>query len=67
MIKGPTRSSQRVPAAVASVVEGVLGVKIPHKRAVRLRAFATQFLLGTAGLALITFVCFQLGFGISLT
>jgi PAS domain S-box-containing protein len=32
-----------------------------------LRACATQFLLGIAGLAVITFVCFQLGFGIAPT
>jgi PAS domain S-box-containing protein len=33
----------------------------------RLRAVAAQFLLGSAGLALITFVCFWLGFGLART
>jgi PAS domain S-box-containing protein len=33
----------------------------------RLHPFAAQFLLGTAGLALITFVCFQVGFGLGRT
>jgi PAS domain S-box-containing protein len=37
------------------------------KRAPRLPAAAAQFLLGIAGLALITFVCFRLGFGVSRT
>ena len=36
-------------------------------RSRRLQAVAAQFLLGTAGLALITFVCFQLGFGLGRT
>jgi PAS domain S-box-containing protein len=36
-------------------------------RSRRLQAVAAQFLLGTAGLALITFVCLQLGFGLGRT
>ena len=50
-----------------SVVRGVLGMEITHKPRSRLRAIATQFLLGIAGLALITFVCFQVGFGLART
>ena len=46
-----------------SVVRGVLGMEIRRKRRPRLRSFTTQFLLGIAGLAVITFVCFQIGFG----
>ena len=42
-------------------------MEITHKRRPRLRAVAAQFLLGIAGLALITFVCFQLGFGLART
>jgi PAS domain S-box-containing protein len=42
-------------------------MKITHKRRLRLPAVATQFLLGIAGLAIATFLCFQLGFGISRT
>jgi PAS domain S-box-containing protein len=38
-------------------------MEITHNRRQRLHAAAAQFLLGIAGLALITFVCFQLGFG----
>ena len=56
-----------VPAAVVSVVRGVLGMEITHKPRTRLQAVAAQFLLGIAGLALITFVCFQLGFGLART
>ena len=56
----------RVPAAVASVVRGVPGMEIAL-RSRRLQAVAAQFLLGTAGLALITFVCLQLGFGLGRT
>ena len=55
----------RVPAAVVNMV--VLGMRITHKRRPRLLAAASQFLLGIAGLALITFVCFQLGFGVGRT
>jgi PAS domain S-box-containing protein len=50
-----------------SVVPGVLGMEMTHKRRPRLRAVAAQFLLGIAGLSLTTFVCFQLGFGLSRT
>ena len=38
-------------------------MEITHKRRGRLRAVAAQFLLGISGLAVITFVCFQVGFG----
>lgn len=56
-----------VRAAAVSVVRGVLGMEITHKPRARLRAIATQFLLGIAGLALTTFVCFQVGFGLART
>jgi PAS domain S-box-containing protein len=56
-----------VRAAAVSVVRGVLGMEITHKPRSRLRAIATQFLLGIAGLALITFICFQVGFGLART
>jgi Na+/melibiose symporter-like transporter len=59
--------SADVRTAVVSVVRGVLGMEITHKPRSRLRAIATQFLLGIAGLALITFVCFQVGFGLART
>jgi PAS domain S-box-containing protein len=49
-----------------SVVRGVLGM-ITQKRRARLQAVAAQFLLGIAGLTLITFVCFWLGFGVART
>jgi K+-sensing histidine kinase KdpD len=42
-------------------------MEITHKPRPLLSAVATQFLLGIAGLALITFVCFQLGFGLART
>ena len=42
-------------------------MEITHKRRSRLRAIATQSLLSIAGLALITFVCFQIGFGLART
>ena len=42
-------------------------MEIRHKRRSRLQAVAAQFLLGIAGLALITFVCFQIGFGLART
>ena len=45
----------------------VLGMPIAHKRRPRLRAAASQLLLGIAGLALITFVCFQLDFHVGRT
>ncbi len=40
---------------------------IRHKQRARLQAVAAQFLLGLAGLALITFVCFRLDFGVART
>ena len=42
-------------------------MKIAQKRRLRFQAFGAQFLLGIAGLALITFICFQLGFGVART
>ena len=56
-----------VRAAAVSVVRGVLGMEITHKPRSRLRAIATQFLLGIAGLASVTFVCFWLHFGVART
>ena len=38
-------------------------MQITQKRRLQLQAFAAQFLLGIANLALITFVCFRIGFG----
>ena len=49
------------------VVRGVLGMGITYKSRPGLQALAVQFLLGTAGLALITFVCFRLGVGLART
>ena len=40
---------------------------ITHKRRPGLQALAVQLLLGLAGLALITFVCFWFGFGVART
>ena len=42
-------------------------MEIAHKRTRRLPAVAAQFLLGITGLALITFVCFHLDFGVART
>ena len=42
-------------------------MQITHKGKVRLQAFAAQFLLGIAGFALITLLCFWLGFHITRT
>jgi PAS domain S-box-containing protein len=42
-------------------------MKITGNRSRRLQAAGTQLLLGTTGLALITFVCFRIGFGIART
>jgi PAS domain S-box-containing protein len=42
-------------------------MEITHNRRPRLRPVTAQFLLGIAGLALITFVCFQVGFGLART
>src|SRR5271166_5524773 len=47
--------------------DSVPGMEMRHKRRPRLQAVATQFLLGIAGLALTTFVCFWLGFHIGRT
>jgi PAS domain S-box-containing protein len=44
-----------------------LGMEIARRRGTRLLTGVAQFLLGIAGLALITFVCFQVGFGVSRT
>ncbi len=63
----PGRAVVCVRTAVESIVLGVLGMKITHKPRSRLRAVAAQFLLGIAGLALITFVCFRLGVGLART
>src|SRR5271166_134193 len=57
----------RVRAAVESVVRGVLGMGMTQKRRARLQAAAAQLLLGIAGLALITFLCFGLAFGLART
>lgn len=42
-------------------------MQIIHKGGPRLSAVAAQFLLGIAGLAFITFVCFEVGFGLART
>jgi len=49
------------------VVLGVLVVGITYQSSPRLQAVAAQLLLGIAGLALITFVCFWLGLGVART
>jgi PAS domain S-box-containing protein len=56
-----------VRAAVVNVIRGALGMQIAHKGRSRLQAVAAQLLLGVAGLALITFICFQVGFGLART
>jgi PAS domain S-box-containing protein len=56
-----------VRASVAAGVRRLLGMQVAHKRRPRLKAVAAQFLIGIAGLALITFVCFQAGFGLART
>src|SRR5262245_25159906 len=40
-------------------------MEITYKQKAGLQPIAAQFLLGIAGLALVTFVCFQLGFGLA--
>jgi PAS domain S-box-containing protein len=50
-----------------SIVRDMLGMQIMHKRRPRLPVVAAQLLLGIAGLALITFVCFRLGIGVART
>ena len=42
-------------------------MEITHKQRPRLHAVAAQFLLGIAGVALVTFVCFKIGFGVGRT
>ncbi len=42
-------------------------MELRHKLRSRLQAVAPQFFLGIAGLASITFVCFQVGFGLART
>ena len=61
------RAIALVPPAVLSVVRGVFSMEIAHKRRPRSQAAAAQFLLGIAGLALITFICFRIGFGLART
>jgi PAS domain S-box-containing protein len=61
------RAVALVPTAVLSIVRGVLSMEIAHKQRPRSQAVAAQFLLGIAGLALITFICFRLGFGLART
>ena len=55
------------PRSCVSIVRGVLGMEITHQQRPRLHAVAAQFLLGIAGVALITFVCFKIGFGVGRT
>ena len=55
------------PRSCVSIVWGVLGMEITHQQRPRLHAVAAQFLLGIAGVALITFVCFKIGFGVGRT
>jgi PAS domain S-box-containing protein len=63
----PGQAVVRVPAAIESVVRGVLGMETTYKSSPRLKAVAAQLLLGIAGLALMTFVCFWLGLGVART
>ena len=42
-------------------------MKITRKRKIRVHLGAAQFLLGIAGVALVTFVCFRIGFGVGRT
>jgi PAS domain S-box-containing protein len=60
--RGLGRAFSRIPSAVVGVVRVVLGTKATAGLMV-----TAQFVLGTAGLALITFSCFQLGLGIGRT
>jgi PAS domain S-box-containing protein len=50
-----------------SIVRRTPGMQIMQKRRPQLPAVATQLLLGIAGLALTTFVCFRLGVGVART
>jgi PAS domain S-box-containing protein len=60
---GPLSASR----SCVSIVRGMVGMEITHKQRPRLHAVAAQFLLGIAGVALITFVCFEIGFGVGRT
>src|SRR5262249_60863346 len=42
-------------------------MELRHQRRVRLPAIAVRFLVGIAGLALVTFVCFQAALGVART
>ena len=50
-----------------SVLQKLLRMETTQNQRRRLQAVAVQILLGIAGLALITFVCIQLGFGLART
>ena len=62
-----TQPFVRIPAAALRGARGVLAMGITQNPRRRLQAVAAQFLLGITGLALITFVCFQLDFGVART
>ena len=66
---GKPRGSARRPCrrSLSRACLGVLGMEIMHKRTARVPAGAAQFLLGISGLALLSFVCFQIGFGVART
>jgi len=59
--------STAAPGAVIENVRGVLGMDITHERRSPTQVLAAQLLLGIAGLALLTAVCFHTGFGVSRT
>src|SRR5215475_15162244 len=59
------RPSARASGTGISSPDGVRGMEITYKQKAGLQPIAAQFLLGIAGLALVTFVCFQLGFGLA--
>jgi PAS domain S-box-containing protein len=67
MLQRPGGRVVRVPAAVVSVVRGMLPMETRHNWRTRLQAVAAQFIVGIAGLGLVTFVCFRLGFGLGRT
>jgi PAS domain S-box-containing protein len=60
------RAFFRISAAVVSAIRDVLGTETTHKERAGLRVTA-QFVLGIGGLALTTFICFQLGLGVART
>src|SRR5215471_7458218 len=66
---GKPRGSARLPCrpSLSRACLGVLGMEITHKRTTRLQTVAAQFLLGIAGLALITPICFHIGFRVTRT